>query len=510
MTMNRLNSLVLFLVITCSSTLFAQQNKRIQFVEKYIEKARMDWQVPGLAVGIIKDGKIVMSKGFGTQEQGKSIPVDGNTLFAIASNTKAFISTALAILVEEGKIAWDDPVQKYLPYFQLYDDYVSQHSTIRDLLCHRVGLGTFSGDVIWYKSNYSAEETIKKAAKVQQAYEFRAGYGYTNLMFITAGEVIKAASGKTWDAYIREKIFRPLKMDRTETSTDQLLSKNNVATPHKPINGSNIPIAWANWDNMGAAGGIISSTNDMLKWIKLQLDEGGNIFSASSQQAFWTMHNSRKVSPNAKKVYTGRHFSGYGLGWGLADYAGKMIVSHGGGYDGMYSRVVLVPEEELGIVVLTNSMKGISTAVCNFIVDQYLGLPQKDWSKSFLKNEKKWNAERKTMLQNIALDRKANLPASLSTSKYTGTYECSMYGTIEVKADEDELELIFPDAPHLNAKLSHWQGDQFKIEWNETHAWFDFGIVAFIIDDHKKVEKIEFDVPNNDIFFHEINALKKD
>ena len=139
MTMNKLNSLVLFLVITCSSTLFAQQNKRIQFVEKYIEKARMDWQVPGLAVGIIKDGKIVMSKGFGTQEQGKSIPVDGNTLFAIASNTKAFISTALAILVEEGKIAWDDPVQKYLPYFQLYDDYVSQHSTIRDLLCHRVG-----------------------------------------------------------------------------------------------------------------------------------------------------------------------------------------------------------------------------------------------------------------------------------------------------------------------------------------------------------------------------------
>jgi len=510
MTMNRLYSLVLLVLFTYSSNLFAQQNKDIQFIEKYIEKARMDWQVPGLAVGIIKDGKVVMSKGFGTQEQGKSIPVDGNTLFAIASNTKAFISAALAMLVEEGKVAWDDPVQKHLPYFQLYDDYASKHTTVRDLLCHRVGLGTFSGDVIWYKSNYSAEETVRRASKVQQAYEYRAGYGYTNLMFITAGEVINAASGKTWDAYLSEKIFKPLKMDRTETSTDELLGINNVATPHKPVNGSNIPIAWANWDNMGAAGGIISSTNDMLKWLELQLDEGGKIFSAASQQEFWTMHNSRKVSTSAKKAYTGRHFSGYGLGWGLADYAGKMVVSHGGGYDGMYSRVVLVPEEELGIVVLTNSMKGISTALCNYIVDQYLGLPRKDWSKDFLKNEKKWTAERKTMLENIAIKRKKKLPASLSSSEYAGTYKCEMYGTIEVKVDGDNLQLIFPDAPHLNATLSHWQEDQFKIEWNETHAWFDFGIVAFKIDDNKTVEKIEFDVPNNDIFFNEINALKKD
>jgi CubicO group peptidase (beta-lactamase class C family) len=171
------------------------------------------------------------------------------------------------MLVEEGKVAWDDPVQKHLPYFQLYDDYASKHTTVRDLLCHRVGLGTFSGDVIWYKSNYSAEETVRRASKVQQAYEYRAGYGYTNLMFITAGEVINAASGKTWDAYLSEKIFKPLKMDRTETSIDELLGINNVATPHKPVNGSNIPIAWANWDNMGAAGGIISSTNDMLKWL---------------------------------------------------------------------------------------------------------------------------------------------------------------------------------------------------------------------------------------------------
>lgn len=486
------------------------QNKQVQDIEKYIEKARMDWKVPGLAVGIIKDGQVVMSKGFGSQVAGQNRPVDGKTLFAIASNTKAFISAAIGILVEEGKLNWDDPVKKHLPYFQLYDDYVSEHTTVRDLLCHRVGLGTFSGDVIWYKSKYSAEETIKRAASVKKAYDFRAGYGYTNLMFITAGEVIKAVSGQSWATFINDRIFGPLNMNRTQTSTNELMMVQNVATPHKPVNGTNVPISWTNWDNMGAAGGIISCTDDMLKWMQLQLDGGRDIFSKDIQNEFWTLHNSRKVSEWAKQNYEGRHFSGYGLGWGLADYAGRMIVSHGGGYDGMYSRVVMVPDENLGIVVLTNSMKGISSALTNYIVDRYLERPMKDWSKELIKYEMDAKEERKVMLEERALMRDAKNKSSLALSDYAGTYRCNMYGVIKVVKKDKQLELEFPDAPLLNATLSHWEGEKFKINWKDTHAWFDFGTVEFSIDDNMQVDRILFDVPNEDIFFHEINAYKID
>ena len=179
----------------------------LKALDTYIENARKEWAVPGLSVAVVKDGKVVLAKGYGVKELGKTDPVDDNTLFAIASNTKAFISASIALLVEEGKLKWDDPVKKYLPYFELYNPFVSAHTTVRDLLCHRVGLGTFSGDVLWFKSNYTAEEVVRHAKYLPAAYEFRAGYGYTNLMFIAAGEVIRAVSGQSWDAFVKERFF---------------------------------------------------------------------------------------------------------------------------------------------------------------------------------------------------------------------------------------------------------------------------------------------------------------
>jgi len=380
------NLLALSLTLIFSITqVFAQSD--VKKISQTIEKARQQWNVPGLAVAIVKDGEVFLSKGFGVVEKDKTRKVDGESLFAIASNTKGFLSSAIATLVTEGKLKWDDKVTDYLPYFELYDPYVTNEVTIRDLLSHRVGLGTFSGDAIWYKSEKPAEEIIKLAKNVPQAYSFRAGYGYSNLMFITAGEVVRAVTGKPWDQYVKEKFFQPLEMSRTITSTNDLDKKGNYATPHKTQLDKNTPISWVNWDNMSAAGAIISSADDMSNWLIMHLNNGvykGNaLLDAEQQNVLWTIHNNFVLSSGAKKTIPGRHFSGYGLGFGLQDYHGRMMVSHGGGYDGMYSRVVMMPEEKLGIAILTNSMSGISSPLAYYILNQFIKEDQRDWIGEF-------------------------------------------------------------------------------------------------------------------------------
>lgn len=484
-------------------------------LDQRIEQARLDWDIPGLAVGIVYNGEVVLSKGYGTLEAGAKEPVDGETVFAIASNTKAFISAAIGMLVEEGKLSWDDPVRKHLPYFALYDPYVSENTTVRDLLCHRVGLGTFSGDVIWYKSRYTAEETVRHARYVPQAYGFRAGYGYTNLMFIAAGEVIRAVSGQTWAEFVRARIFTPLEMDRTRTSVEELKTMKNVATPHKSMEGENQPIAYANWDNMGAAGGILSGTDDMLKWIQLQIDQGTfkdrQLFSRNTQLEWWTLHNNFKVSDGARELYRDRHFSGYGLGWNLADYAGRLVASHGGGYDGMYSRVAIVPEARLGIVVLTNSMKGISTPLTYQIIDHFLGLSPTDWLEDGLRRQQLSERNRKEDIDKRRQARIAGTRPSFSPQQYAGIYYDPMFGEVHIEATGDQLRLKFPSAPDLNAVLRHWHYETFEIEWEQTHAWFDFGTLQFLLDnDREEVLELQFDVPNGDIFFHEIHAKRRE
>lgn len=500
-------STALWLVLT----LPAQPN--LQHLDQFINQARVDWQVPGLAVAIIKDGSVVLSKGYGVKHAGRDDLVDEHTLFAIASNTKAFISAALAILVEEGQIKWDDPVQRYLPYFQLYDPYVSSHTTVRDLLCHRVGLGTFSGDVIWFKSLYSAEESVKRARFLPQAYEFRAGYGYSNLMFMAAGEVIKAVSGQSWDKFVRQRILNPLGMSRTQTSISTLASTGNFATPHKSIFGAPEPIAYANWDNMGAAGGLISSVHDMTRWLQLLLNEGSwnghSIYHPKSQEVFWTLHNSFQVSPHVRTIYPGRHFAGYALGWNISETSGKRILSHSGGYDGMYSQVLLVPDLNLGIVVLTNSMTSIGSMLCNTIAAQYLQLPERHWSQIGLENERKGQAERRRWVEERQKARVLGTSPLLPLAQLAGTYYDPLYGDVIVDVKGSDLELRFPHAPALNATLTHWHHQTFLINWQEPHAWFDFGTVQFILDNNnQQVKSLEFDVPNEDIFFEEIHAKR--
>lgn len=484
----------------------------VKAIDKYIEQARKDWNVPGMAVAIVKDGEVVLSQGYGVKKIRNKDKVDDNTLFAIASNSKAFVASCIARLVEEGKLSWKDKVRDYFPYFTLYgDEYISSMVTVEDLLCHRVGLGTFSGDVIWYKSEKSPETIIKNAAYVPEAYEFRDGYGYTNLMFIAAGEVIKKVTGEPWENYVKKNFMEPLGMINTVISISDL--PENAATPHKPtLKNGTVPIEWASWDAPSAAGGIISSSTDMAKWMMMNLNggewDGKQYIDKEQQNLLWTPHNNFKLSERSKESIPGRHFAGYGLGWSVMDYHGTMAVSHGGGYDGMYSRVMMIPDLKLGIIVLTNTMEGISTPLTYYIVNQYLKKDMRDWSVEFLERARSRNRHKEEVEERKAA-RKMGTTPSVEESSLVGTYYDPMYGGITVSHDEGKLRIAFQDAPLLGATLEHWHYDTYEIKWDQEHAWFDFGTVSFELDNNLNVEGIEFDVPNGDIFFHELHPKKK-
>jgi len=489
------------ILILGSVTLHAQSSDQIT---ADAQKALAAFDSPGFAIGVIKDGQVVLSEGFGTRTAGKKETVDGNTLFAIASNSKAFISTAIVKLHEEGKLDLDAPVQTYLPYFQLYDEYVSQHTTVRDLLCHRVGLGTFSGDAIWYKSDKSAEEIIRQIRHLPQAYGWRAGYGYTNLMFITAGEVIRSVTGQSWAEYVRENFLNPLGMDRTQTSVLPLEGMSNVATPHV-THRNNQALKMAPWEASGAAGGIISSTNDMLQWMLAQLGEGTveskEIFPKKVQSQTFKVHN----------AYGGQlSFSATSLGWFIYEREGKAVVTHGGGYDGMYSRVLMIPELKLGVVVLSNSMTGLSSALASRIRDLALGADDPEWLSKATANEMKGRKSWNDKFVEPTESRTSGTQPSLSENEMTGDYHDPLFGDFKVvRTEAGKLELQFVGSPRLNATLSHWNYDTWKLKWQQPHAWFDFGTVQFLKNNRQQVSGLRFDVPNDDIFFEELEPVRK-
>ncbi|MGD1957454.1 MAG: serine hydrolase [Fulvivirga sp.] len=503
--MKRLSTF-LFTFFLLSAYVHAQVNPKD--LDALIEKAQKQWNVPGLAVAVVKDGEVLLSKGYGTLEEGKKEKVNGETLFAIASNTKGFLSSAIATLVAEGQLNWDDKVKKHLPYFEMYDPYVTHDITIRDLLCHRAGLGTFSGDAIWYKSELPAENIVKLIKYVPQTYPFRGGYGYSNLMFITAGEVIKVVTNKSWDQYVAETFFQPLGMSRTITSTTLLEAKGNAAAPHKTQLGKNQLLEWVSWDNMGAAGGIISSSDDMAKWMIMHLNNGivnGDTLLAPVQQnTLWTIHNNYTLSTASKERIPGRHFAGYGLGYSLRDYFGRMIVSHGGGYDGMYSRLAMIPDEKLGVMVLTNSMSGISTPLTYAIFNLFIKEDQRDWVADFYRPQK----EEERIIK-LKVNRETGTKPSVDQSTYAGAYFADMYGDILIKKEGGDLKLHFSHSPDLSASLSHWHYDTWKIEWDQAHAWFDFGLITFELNENREVTGFKMNVPNGDIFFDEYDIVKK-
>ena len=406
---------IAFCVISTASIAQKSPNVNLKKLDRYYAKMVKDWDVPSATIGIVKDGKLVFTGSYGVKEIGKNEKPDANTNYAIASNSKAFTSAILGMLVDEGKLNWNDKVKDHLPYFAVYDPWVSANVTIRDLLSHRVGLGTFSGDVIWYKSNLNAEEIVKRVKFVPKAFDFRAGYGYSNVMYITAGEVIRKITGKSWAENVKERIFNPLGMDKTVTNPNKLESAGNFATPHGREDDINIPIDWVNWEEIGALGGIISNVNDLSKWMILNLNHGVNgtdtLFSKNNRNMVWRPHNNHYINHTKKNDFN-RYFNGYGLGWGISDYHGNLRVGHTGGYDGMITAITMIPDENLGIVVLTNGMKSPIMAATYYGLDQFLGVETIDWSVKMLEARNK-NQREDTRVSGRKAKRKMNTKPSI-------------------------------------------------------------------------------------------------
>jgi CubicO group peptidase (beta-lactamase class C family) len=434
-------------------------------IEAYILKAMKDWELPGLAVAVVKDDKVVLAKGYGLKEVGKTDPVNENTLFAIGSNTKAFTATALALLVQDKKLSWDDPVTDHLKGFQLFDPYVTREITVRDLLSHRSGLGR-RGDALWYGQDFSREEILRRIRFLKPNSSFRSQYGYQNIMVLAAGQIIPPVAGVSWDEFIKERIFKPLEMNRSNTSTKDLQTVDNVAAPHTKKNGKVVAIPYRNIDNIAPAGSINSSVMEMAQWHRFQLGNGKyggkQILDPAILQVTHDPHISMPVGPERKKGYPSNHFIAYGLGWVLEDYRGRLIIWHNGGIDGMLSHQGFLPEENLGIVVLTNSDRNrLDAALFYRIVDAFLGEPVKDWSQTSLAQAKEGEAKAEEARKKAEESRVQNTRPSLEVIGYCGTYENEMYGTAEVKGEAGKLILYFNSKPM--GVLDHWHYDTFKV-----------------------------------------------
>ena len=505
--------IALFLSSLVLPNIIFAQNIDVKKLDKYIENARQEWGIPGMAVAVVKDGKVILAKGYGYRNVETKKKVDKNTLFAIASNSKAFTTAALGILVDEGKINWEDKVTNYLPWFKMYNPYVTENITIRDLVSHRSGLNTFSGDLLWYYTNYTTEEVVRRAQYLKPKYGFREHFGYQNIMFSAAGLVIEKVTGKTWQEYIQETFLTPLKMKNSNTSVTKLNLNENVATPyHVGTDGKPIIVNYLNWDNCEAAAAINSSVADMAKWISFQLNNGElDGKQVISKEQIWEVRKLTTPTDVSRSSFVKNpniHFNGYGLGWNVYDYNGKKVINHGGGSDGMISKVAMIPEENLGLVILTNDINYLPSALTYQIFDMYFGNEDKDWSKKYLeyyKNSQKEGYEREAKME---AERIKNTNPSFELSAYTGKYTDKAYGSVSVEEKDGELILEYLPTKGLIGDLKHYHYDVFTIKLRNLPA-LPTGTVQFSMDEKGNVKSLKVDIPNPDFYFDEFNFVKE-
>lgn len=504
--------LALMVVLLCLAAHTAQAQSldaRLKEIDEYATKAGRDWKTPGFALAIVKDDRVIFAKGYGVRKLNETAPVDEHTLFAIASNSKAFTAAALGTLVDEGKIKWDDPATKYLPGFQLHDPYVTREITVRDLLSHRSGLATFGGDLLWYEASYDRREILRRIRFLKPTSSFRSRYGYQNIMFLAAGEIVPSVTGKSWDDYVRERFFVPLGMRRTVTSIAAFKNMDNIAAPHNELDGKLRVVRYSNVDAAGGAAAINSSVADMAQWIRLLLArgkfDGKQLFSAAVSREMWSPNTIIPIGEQAEKFNPTRHFYTYGLGFFLNDYQGRKVASHGGGLDGMISQVAMMPEENLGLVVLTNSETPLSTVLVNKVFDTMLGVARRDWSAEMLERARQGEQAGRAEEQRIEATRIANTQPSLALSGYAGTYGGEMFGEARVTEENGKLVVRLVPSPNFVGDLEHWHFDTFRIKWRESVSYpFGRGFVSFVLDPQGKVSEMKLDVPNPDFDFKEL------
>jgi CubicO group peptidase (beta-lactamase class C family) len=479
-------------------------------LDAYVQSVMKAFEVPGLALTIVRSGQVVVARGYGVRRLGEPTPVDSRTLFGIASNTKLFTATALGLLVEEGKLEWDAPVVRYLPAFQMWDPFVTRELTIRDLLVHRSGLGLGAGDLLWWPaSTYDRKEITRRLRYIPPSTSFRSAYAYDNVLYLVAGEVIEAVSGQTWEEFVGSRILARVGMTGSNVRHSAAAAGGNVAVPHARVDGTVRPIKPFDSDNTNPAGGINSNADDMAKWMIVQLAhgrlaDGTPLFSDSTWRELTTMVTPRPLASPAPELAAQRqNFRGYALGLDVADYRGRRLLMHTGGLPGYVSRVMMIPELDLGIAVLTNQEAGRAfDAIAFKVADHYLSAPPTDWLEAYLKVEARQTASFADAATTTAAARNAASRPSLPLAKYAGTYTDRWYGDIIVEPKGDTLQIRFTRTPGLVGDLEHWQYDTFVARWRDRELRAD-AFITFALNPDGTIDQAKMKAvsPETDFSF---------
>jgi CubicO group peptidase (beta-lactamase class C family) len=462
------------------------------------EQVRKEAGVPGMAIAIVEDGKITFARGFGVKRLGTSDAVDADTIFPTGSTGKAFTVAALGILVDAGKIDWDDKVTDRLPGFQMYDPWVTREMTIRDLLVHRSGLGLGEGDLLFVpRTNLSRVESVRRLRYLQPATSFRSGFAYDNVLYMVAGQLIEAVSGETWETFVAEHVLKPAGMWHSTADEGARFATSNRAQPHARIGGvlrgAGAQSVLDEHDELGRnaapAGGLAISANDMARWLEIQLDHGrlpdgkGRLFSEAAHEQMWQPLVIQPISPVPEPLKaTQALFDDYALGWEIRDYRGTKIVWHSGSVFGFLSAVVLIPARQVGFSIEVNSEDGEVVKGLMFeLLDHYLeGGSANDWPARFAALKRQKVAEAVRTYQATAA-RPANVGPSLPLSGFVGTYADPWYGNIEVALADGRLTIDFKSTPRMAGVLEHWQYDSFVTRFDDRSiepAYVTFGLNA--------------------------------
>jgi CubicO group peptidase (beta-lactamase class C family) len=483
---------ILSIFLFSLENLHAEQEDFLPTLESYIEQVRQDWKVPGVAIAIVKDDQVVFAKGYGLTKLGDSKPVTEKTVFAIASCTKAFTSAALALLTEEKYLHWDSRVVDYLDDFQLFDSTVTEQLTIRDLLSHRTGLKR--ADLVWYGTKHDRQEVIHRLRYIKPSWDFRTRYGYQNIMFLAAGEIIPKLIGESWDNFIRERFFIPLGMATTTTSVNDLRDFEDIAMPHIKVQGEVKPISWRNIDNVGPAASINSNVLEMAQWIRLHLGKGvyeqQQLISSHVLEEMYQAQISIPLNSKSKFDYPGASYLAYGLGWFLHDYHGYQVVEHGGAIDGMSALVAMIPEKQLGIVILTNMEHSRLPRVLEYeIFDRYLDQPNYDWSSYFLNEHTQKQSHSQFVQSGVDNNMVVEMSPSIPLENYIGIYHDDLYGDAEVSLENGKLVIDFLA---FQGELHQWQFNTFKFDPSQTvPTQLSKWTISFCVNDDGLVNELK-------------------
>jgi CubicO group peptidase (beta-lactamase class C family) len=492
---------VLFLIILTAATLVrvtAAGPAPPPDLDAWVGRAMQTFDVPGLALTVVKDDKVVVAKGYGVRKLGERAAVDEHTLFGIASNTKVFTATALGLLVEEHKIEWDAPVVRYLPAFALSDPYVTHEITVRDLLVHRSGLGLGAGDLLWWpESTYTRKEVAQRLRHIPLATSFRSAYAYDNVLYLIAGELIEAVSGQSWEDFVSSRILKRVGMTDSNVRHSMAAGGGNVAAPHAPIDGKVRPIRPFESDNTNPAGGINASAVDMGKWLRVQLSggrlaDGTPLFSPETARQITTLVTPIPFnSPPPELPQLKANFNGYALGLGVRDYRGRKLLMHTGGLPGYVSRVMMAPDANVGVAVLTNQESGEAfDSIAYRILDHYLEVPAFDWIDGYKKIHDRNAAETRGTEQKTMATRDAASKPSLPLARYAGTYADAWYGDVTIAEQQGKLVITFSHSPALVGDLEHFQHDTFIAKWRDRELRAD-AYVTFALEPDGRIERVK-------------------